>query len=36
MADLVGEFTQYIRDPANGYASNRVAVGDALEVAVRT
>ncbi|HEX3765663.1 MAG TPA: class I SAM-dependent methyltransferase [Kofleriaceae bacterium] len=36
MVELVGEFTRYVRDPANGYASNRVVAGEALEVAVRT
>jgi predicted O-methyltransferase YrrM len=35
MADLVADFTGYIRDPANGYASNRVVIGEALEIAVR-
>jgi len=35
MVDLVADFTGYLRDPANGYASNRVVVGDALELAVR-
>jgi predicted O-methyltransferase YrrM len=36
MAELVADFTGYLRDPANGYASNRVVVGEALEIAVRT
>jgi len=35
MVELVAEFTGYIRDPANGYASNRVVIGEALEIAVR-
>jgi predicted O-methyltransferase YrrM len=37
MTELVGDFTRYVRDPANGYAANRVVVGDEpLEVIVRT
>lgn len=44
MGEVVAEFTAYIRDPANGYASNRVVAGAAgteaggaegLEVSVR-
>jgi predicted O-methyltransferase YrrM len=34
---LVGDFTRYVRDPKNGYASNRVLIGEEpLEVIVRT
>ena len=37
LTPLVHEFTSYVRDPANGYASNRVVIGDEpLEVCVRT
>jgi predicted O-methyltransferase YrrM len=36
MADAVASFTGYVRDPANGYLSLAVPVGDGLEVAVRT
>jgi len=37
MTDLVASFTRYIRDPANGYVSNRVVIGDEpLEVVIRT
>lgn len=36
MVELVGEFTRHVRDPASGYASNRVIAGGALEIAVRT
>jgi predicted O-methyltransferase YrrM len=37
MTELVGDFTRYVRDPANGYAANRVVVGDEpLEIVVRT
>lgn len=37
MTDLVASFTRYIRDPANGYASNRVVIGEEpLEVVIRT
>jgi predicted O-methyltransferase YrrM len=42
MGEVVAEFTAYIRDPANGYASNRVVPGprgaseaEGLEVSVR-
>jgi predicted O-methyltransferase YrrM len=37
MAEAVGDFTSHVRDPARGYASNRLVIGgEPLEVAVRT
>jgi predicted O-methyltransferase YrrM len=32
---LAAPYTAYVRDPANGYASTRVVVGEALEITVR-
>lgn len=35
MAELVAPYTRYVRDPANGYASTRMVVGEGLELTVR-
>ncbi|HET9622372.1 MAG TPA: class I SAM-dependent methyltransferase [Kofleriaceae bacterium] len=35
MAELVAPYTAYVRDPANGFVSNRVVVGEGLEISVR-
>jgi predicted O-methyltransferase YrrM len=34
--DAVSTFTAYVRDPANGYHSCRVPLGDGLELSLRT
>jgi predicted O-methyltransferase YrrM len=35
MAALVAPYTAYVRDPDHGYVSNRVVVGEGLEISVR-
>jgi predicted O-methyltransferase YrrM len=35
MVDLVAPYTRYVRDPASGYVSSRVVVGEGLEITVR-
>ena len=35
MAALVASYTDYVRNPAHGYLSSRVVLGDGLEVSVR-
>jgi predicted O-methyltransferase YrrM len=35
MVALVAAYTAYVRDPANGYASTRIVVGEGLELTVK-
>ena len=35
MAELVAPFTSYVRNPDNGYLSNRVVIGEGLELTLR-
>ncbi len=35
MVALVAPYTDYVRDPANGYLSSRIVLGDGLEVSLR-
>jgi predicted O-methyltransferase YrrM len=36
MVELVADYTRYVRDPASGYVSSRVVVGEGLEITLRT
>jgi predicted O-methyltransferase YrrM len=33
--DVLEPYLRYVRDPENGYVSNRIPIGDAMEVSVR-
>lgn len=35
MASLVATYTDYVRNPANGYLSSRIVLGDGIEVSLR-
>jgi hypothetical protein len=34
--DALAPYLAYVRDPANGYVSVKVPIGDAMELSVRT